>query len=330
MVLFFRRSTLFLICLLFSFYCKGESDSSDEPIIVYIRDSFYETCVPFLKRTISGKVQYVKLSSSLLMGRLRLEKNKSRADLVIGADSCLSPEIMALDITGKNRLKATDYDIPVPWKYTDIIPFCYSYLGILYDESRLKEPPETFEDILESSLKISIPHPRTSTVGLVFFDWFKTKSKDLFQEKWRHLHERLLLLPKGLSESFSLFVQGECDLTVAYITSVDYAALRRQRMSIRSLPFKGLPLHAYTAFLTLKGSRKEKVHRILKALLSSDIQRQLITKDALYPVQKEIKLQAKFQQKEPLPVLPLHDFTRQKRQALLLSLESLSRTGQRL
>ena len=337
---------LFLLCFLLwtpqedlKATSSSLSNLSKKPLVIYIRESFYKTCAPFLNQATSGKIRFVRLGSSLLMGRLRREKETLQADLVIGTDSCLTPEIMDLGVVGDHEIDPNSFHVPIPWEKQKIIPFCYGYLGFLYKGNQLPNPPETVDSILSSELKIVMSHPRTSTVGLVFTDWLKEKSTpehldgapgDLpfhngFSQNWQRFQERLLSLPKGLSQAFSLFMAGEADLMVAYTTSTEFAAVHRHDNSIRALPLKRAPFHGYTAFVTPKGALNPEAQKLLKALLRDDLQREIIQKDCLYPVAPSLQKGQIFSEKEPLPALPVSFFTRKIRQALLARVEALSK-----
>lgn len=300
------------------------SSSTQDPLVIYIRESFYKTCAPLLKEISGEKIRFVSLSSSLLMGRLRREKSQSHADLVIGTDSCFLPELIDLDVAGDNDLSSEEFSVPVSWHTPKIVPFTYGYLGFLYKADRLKDLPKTLEDLLKLPLKIVMPHPRTSTVGLVFADWMKNASGPNFSKNWGAFQERLISLPKGLSQAFALFMSEEADLMVGYTTSTEYAAVLHQDRSVRFIPFKKLPFHGYTAFITQKGAEKPLANKLLRALLQKSFQKDIIKKDCLYPVKGSLQQEKLFQEKEPTPDTPVNMFGQKSRRKLLNYLEKLS------
>lgn len=316
---------LFLCCVGFhDRVCAQPKSLDQEPLIVYVRDSFYKTCAPHLQKLANTKIRFISLKSSLLMARLRREKSNSPADLVIGTDTCFLPELKELGVAGNSGLTRQDFSVPIPWESLDIIPFCYGYLGLLYKASRVPKGPKTLQEILSSPLKIVMSHPRTSTVGLVFCDWLRQTSGPYFKKNWSAFQNQLISLPKGLSQAFALFMSDEADLMVAYTTSTHYAALRHPGKEVRFIPFDKMPFHGYTAFVTPKGSKKPVARALLKALLREDLQKALIERDSMYPVQKALRQKTLFQESEPIPDHPVNEFTPETRRALLKHLEALS------
>lgn len=323
MISFVKRFLGVLVCW---WVCwEGPVDAQQGPLVVYIRDSFYKTCAPYLEDVAFPlKIRFVKLSSRLLMGRLRQEKTQTHADLVLGADSCLSPELEDLQVVGSTPpLPFSAFQVPVPWTTPNILPFCYGYVGFLYHADRLSHPPDSLEALLASNLKVVLPHPRTSTVGLVLMDWLRTARPELLHRKEGSFQERILALPPRLSEAFGFFIAGEADLMVGYTTSAEYAAVRRQKYKIRALPLKEAPFHAYTAFVTPKGAPKPGAQKLLKALLAPAFQRKIRKEDALYPVLAALRKEMPFRDREPQAPKALSTFTRAQRQALLRSLDQL-------
>lgn len=337
------RRAFLLFCLLGSLVGKVAQAAAQDPLIVYIRDSFYATCGPALEKIakdeLSAPVRFVRLGSALLMGRLRRERSSIQADIVIGADSCLTPELQDLGVIGAAEVPSSAFRVPVEWPYKNVLPFCYGFLGLLYKASSLKAPPETLEDILASNMSIVMPHPRSSTIGLIFAAWIKQHEPPMSSQKmlplsssqkpadceqrWLRFQERLLSMPKGLSQAFALFLAGNVDMVVAYTTSAAYAAVRHHRAGVRSLPLKEAPFHAYTGFLTPKGAPKKAAQALLRGLLREDLQKALVEKDCLYPVSPHLQKEGLFLEKRPRPSVPRVEFTQEGRRDFLHSLTTV-------
>lgn len=275
-----------------------------EVLTVYIRDSFYEHWHERLSKGIDGNIRFVRLSGSNLMARLRLEGAHTKADIVLGADSCFGPVLKEMGCVGHNDIDLHDYHVPVKWDQ-NFVPFCYGYLGVLYDERIPMTLPKSWQEILSLPEKtLLLPNPHTSSVGLVFFQMVSSLNLDC-----RTFMMRVRATPKGLSQAFGLFATNKAPFVVAYTTSPLHREAIFKNHHIKPLIFEAHPFLAYLAFATPKGSKNTQAQVFLKRLLDDDIQSHIFELDHMYPVTLTARKQSGLLENEPRPleqILPLN------------------------
>ena len=159
-----------------------------------------------------------------LLARLRLEGERTKADIVLGIDTDISKaarETGLFDEHGQDNGKLT---LPVEWNDELFLPFDWSYLAFVYDNEKLLSPPRSFDQLIESSndLKIIIQDPRTSISGLSLALWVDAVYGDEAQEAWSKLAPKIVTVTKGWSEAYGLFIAGEADMVLSYSTSPAY------------------------------------------------------------------------------------------------------------
>lgn len=296
------------------------------PITVYIRDSFYENYHKVLEEnTFPGEITFIRLSGSSLMGRLRMEGAGTKADVVIGIDSCMMQDLKDTGVVAENDVNPNSYDLPVAWNPL-FVPFAYGYIGVLYDTRRGGALPATFEEFMTQNQEDSVllPNPRTSTVGLVFLHWMQDQGPQGI-ETWALFEKNIHSMPKGLAETFGLFLKGKAAFMLAYTTSADYAKYRFNNSFLKPLLFERHPFHAYVAFQTPKGRQDPRAQKILECLISPSIQKNIAKWDALYPVTRAERNAVKFDVAEPQPLLNVANFSRKSRQKLIQAWERNAR-----
>ena len=82
-------------------------------------------------------------------GRLRLEGETTKADVVLGLDMNLAAEAKALGLFAKHGTsppsRAADRLVGRP-----LHPFDWGYLAFVYDSDKLKAPPASLKDLVEN------------------------------------------------------------------------------------------------------------------------------------------------------------------------------------
>lgn len=112
------------------------------------------------------------------------------------------------------------------------MPFDYGYFAFVYDKSKLKNPPKSLKELVESDQKWRVIYqdPRTSTPGLGLLLWMRKVYGDNAPQAWQKLTAKTVTVTKGWSEAYGLFLKGESDLVLSYTTSPAYHILKRRRI----------------------------------------------------------------------------------------------------
>ena len=250
---------LLILAITFYFFLPSQS-LQKRTLRVMAYSSFVSVFGPgqYLKKefekTYDCKIKWIKVpDSTLFIQRLSLRKDGFKTDVVLGLDQLILKEA--------RRLK---------WKKTPVSP------GIFSSEARkfLSEEfipynwsPMSFlaqkeikslnlEDLLREEYKynISIPSPRTSSVGLQFYYWIWSVFQEKTPDFLKKLKNQLYGLPSSWSTSYALFQRGHVDLSFSYLSSLLYHYQQRQ-MNFYFIPFKeGQPfqveLSAVSGFCT--------------------------------------------------------------------------------
>ena len=98
-----------------------------------------------------------------LLARIRLEGDRSQADIVLGLDTNLTAAAAGTGLFARHSVN-TEYDLPVAWTDKIFVPFDWGYFAFVHNTDL--EAPENFEQLADSDLKIVIQDPRSSTPGL--------------------------------------------------------------------------------------------------------------------------------------------------------------------
>lgn len=267
-------------------------------LVVYSYDSFTAEWGPApqikaeFEKTCDCTLTFVGLDSSAgLLSRVKFEGETTKADVVLGLDTSLTASAAdsglflehGLDISDRLALPA---DIGT-WSDEHFIPFDWGYFAFNYNTSRLASPPSSFEELLDSDLKIVIQDPRTATPGLGLMLWVNAVYGDEAQDVWPRLAPNLLTVTKGWWEAYSLFLEGEADMVLSYSTSPAYHLIAEGKDNFAAAAFDdGHYMQVEVAGVLNSSKNPELGRQFLKALMGKEMQSILPTTNWMYPAAK--------------------------------------------
>ncbi|MGL4490019.1 MAG: thiamine ABC transporter substrate-binding protein, partial [Rhizobiaceae bacterium] len=159
-----------------------------------------------------------------ILNRLKLEGDKSEADIVLGLDTNLTEEANQTGLFAPHGVDTGT--VSVPGGYTDavFVPYDFAHFAVIYDSEKVMNPPRSMAELIAGSpdQKIVIQDPRTSTPGLGLVLWMKQIYGDKAVVEWAKLKERVLTVTPGWSEAYGLFTKGEAEMVLSYTTSPAY------------------------------------------------------------------------------------------------------------
>lgn len=210
-----------------------------------------------------------------LAGRLKLEGEATKADVVLGLDMNLADEARATGLFAPHGQSLDGLSLPVAWSDREFIPFDYGHLAFIYDETRLKTPPASLKELVDNAAgpKLVIQDPRTSAPGLGFLLWMRKVYGSEADAAWARLRPRVVTFTKGWSEAYELFLKGEADMVMSYVTSPAYHIGVEKETRYKAAAFaEGHYLHVEIAGMTRTSKQPELARRFLAFVLSPAFQ----------------------------------------------------------
>ncbi len=179
-----------------------------------VKTAFEKTCGCTLKFVTAG-------DGAALLSRIRLEGKRTKADVVIGLDTSLTA---AAHKTGLFAAHASlpKLDMPVKWTDPTFVPFDWGWFAFVYDKTKVKNVPHSFEELAKSNLKVVIEDPRSSTPGLGLLLWVKKVYGDKAGAMWKSLAHNIVTVTPGWDQAYGMFLKGEADMVLSYTTSPAY------------------------------------------------------------------------------------------------------------
>lgn len=158
-----------------------------------------------------------------ILPRLLMEGEGTQADVVFGLNTDVLARARASGLFAPHGQDTSDMSLPVEWTDPTFLPYNWSETAFVYDETRLENPPTSFDELLEAEdLRIVIQEPRSSISGLALLLWVKQVYGDQAPEAWAKLAPKVLTVTRGWSESYGMFTSGEADMVLSYTTSPAY------------------------------------------------------------------------------------------------------------
>jgi thiamine transport system substrate-binding protein len=155
--------------------------------------------------------------------RLILEGSSTEADIVIGLNTDVTKKARETGLFAPHEQSNNSLFLPIKWIDNTFLPFNWSYVSFVYDETKISQPPKSFEDLANmKDAKIVIQDPRSSISGLALVLWIKEVYGDKAEEYWSKLAPNILTVTKGWSEAYGLFTSGEAEIVLSFNTSPAY------------------------------------------------------------------------------------------------------------
>lgn len=232
-----------------------------------------------------------------MLSRLMFEGKATDADVMLGLDTNLFAEAEATGLLAPHGLTELKLDLPTAWTDPVFVPFDWGYFAFVYDRNRVATPPESFQDLAASDMKIVIQDPRSSSPGLGLLMWVKAVYGAGAGQIWRDLADNIVTVTPGWSEAYGLFLEGEADLVLSYTTSPAYHVFAESDDNKAAAPFREGHYLQVEAAAKLAGSdQPELADRFMAFILSPEFQSVIPRTNWMYPaVTPETGLPDEFQ-----------------------------------
>lgn len=227
-----------------------------------------------------------------------MEGKNSKADVVLGLDNNLLDAASKTGLFAKSGVATEAVNVPGGWKNDTFVPFDYGYFAFVYDKNKLKNPPQSLKELVESdqNWRVIYEDPRTSTPGLGLLLWMQKVYGDNAPQAWQKLAKKTVTVTKGWSEAYGLFLKGESDLVLSYTTSPAYHILEEKKDNYAAANFsEGHYLQVEVAARTAASKQPELAQKFLQFMVSPAFQNAIPTGNWMYPV-ANVTLPAGFEQ----------------------------------
>ncbi|PMN66515.1 thiamine ABC transporter substrate binding subunit [Enterovibrio norvegicus] len=269
------------------------ADPSDT-LTVYTYDSFAADWGPgpSVKKAFEAQcdctLNLVALDDGVtILNRLRLEGKNSKADVVLGLDTNLMTEAEKTGLLAPHSVDTKAISLPDGWGNSTFIPYDYGYFAFVYDKTKLKNPPKSLKELVESRDDISVIYqdPRTSTPGQGLMFWMKTVYGDDVSNAWQQLATKTVTVTKGWSEAYNMFLKGESDMVLSYTTSPAYHLIAEENPNFTSANFEeGHYMQVEVAAKVKASENQALADEFMQFVLSDGFQNTIPTGNWMYPV----------------------------------------------
>ena len=216
-----------------------------------------------------------------MLARLKMEGERSAADIVLGLDTNLTAEAKATGLFTPHGVTA-DLTVPVAWADDTFLPFDWGWFAFVGLAG--KEYPRDFKALAASDLKVVIQDPRSSTPGLGLLMWVKAAYGAEAAQVWADLADNIVTVTPGWSEAYGLFLEGEADLVLSYTTSPAYHLIAEEDAGKVALPFdEGHYLQVEVAGKLAGTDQPELADKFLAFMTSPAFQSVIPTTNWMYP-----------------------------------------------
>ena len=216
-----------------------------------------------------------------MLARLKMEGERSEADIVLGLDTNLTAEAKATGLFAPHGVTA-DLTVPVAWADDTFLPFDWGWFAFVGLAG--KEYPTDFEALAASDLKVVIQDPRSSTPGLGLLMWVKAAYGAEAAQVWADLADNIVTVTPGWSEAYGLFLEGEADLVLSYTTSPAYHLIAEEDAGKVALPFdEGHYLQVEVVGKLAGTDQPELANKFLAFMTSPAFQSVIPTTNWMYP-----------------------------------------------
>lgn len=287
------RPTLILAAAL----AATAATAQDQPVLtVYTYDSFVSEWGPgpaveaAFEDTCACDLQFVAAGDgAAVLSRLRLEGDRTYADIVLGLDTNLTADAAETGLFAPHGLDPDSLDtaldlLPVGWEDDTFIPYDWGYFAFVHDTA-LDSVPGDFRALGESDTTILIQDPRSSTPGLGLLLWVEAAYGEDAETVWDALADNIVTVTPGWTEAYNLFLEGEADMVLSYTTSPAYHLIAEEDDSKSAAPFaEGHYMQIEVAARLATSDQPDLAVEFLRFMLTDAFQSTIPTTNWMYPV----------------------------------------------
>ena len=279
----------------------GISHAKEADLVIYTYDSFVAEwgsgpkVVPKFEKQYGVKVQLVSVGDAgQVLNRAILEKDRPKADIILGIDNNLLSKALEADILVPYKprgLSRIPEELIFDGSYR-VIPFDHGYFAVVYDSKKIQVPPKSLEDLAHPRFKgkLILEDPRTSSPGLGFLLWTIAVYEDRYLDYWERLKPNILTITEGWDTAYGLFTSGEAPMVLSYTTSPAYHVEYEDTTRFRAAIFEEGNYLQIEGMGILKGAPHPSLARkFMDYIITADFQTEIPLTNWMYPVNPDVR-----------------------------------------
>ena len=233
------------------------------------------------------QIQYTVFDqNSTILNRLRLEKGKTKADVVLGLDNSQLEAAEKTGLFADTGFDASQLDLPELWTNSHFVPYEFGQFAFIYDKTKLSNPPKSLLELVErQDLKVIYQDPRTSSMGRGFVTWMNAVfTPEQIARKWQDLAKHTVTVGKGWTETYGAFLKGEADLVFSHSTSPIYHLLKEQKDQYAATQFAEGAVYQYEMAGKIAGKNNECAEHFFQFIFTPEAQKMITPKNVMLSV----------------------------------------------
>ena len=283
------------LCITFIMVLWAPVLATAKPVLtVYTYESFASEWGPgpsiekVFEKSCDCDLEFIALDSSIgILGRVQLEGENSKADIVLGLDTNLMTTARKTGLFAPHgtSLKGRTA-LPVTFEDDIFVPFDWGHFAFVYDSTKLATVPTSLANLVSApdDLRVIIQDPRTATPGLGLLLWIKSIYGDRAPEVWAALRPKIVTVTKGWWDSYSMFLEGEADMVLSYSTSPAYHIIADGTDRYKAASFtEGHYMQIEVAAMLKGASEPELAQNFMDFILEEEFQAVIPTTNWMYP-----------------------------------------------
>lgn len=241
-----------------------------------VEAAFEEFCLCDLQFVAAG-------DGAALLARLKLEGERSEADVVLGLDTNLTAAATETGLFKRHAMAQVPLDLPFDWQDRTFLPYDWGYFAFVHNAD-MTDVPGDMKALGASDAKIVIQDPRSSTPGLGLLMWVKAAYGDEASAVWEALADNIVTVTPGWSEAYGMFLEGEADMVLSYTTSPAYHLIAEEDDSKKAALFsEGHYMQVEVAGILEASDQPELAEAFLGFMVSEGFQSIIPTTNWMYP-----------------------------------------------
>ncbi len=236
-----------------------------------------------------------------VLNKVILEKENPQADIVVGIDNNYLAKALQHDILEPYTSKNIDL-VPKDLIFDPsfhLTPFEYGFIAFVYDSEKIKEPPQSLQELTDPKWKeqLILEDPRTSSPGVALLLWtIAVFGEDGYLEYWEQLKPSILTVTKGWGTAYGMFTSGEAPIVLSYATSPAYHVEVENSTRYLAAPMTEGFYRQIEGVGIVKGAQHpELAQKFIDFMLTEEFQKEIPLTQWVFPVNPKVQLPQSFE-----------------------------------